>query len=228
MATTKSMILDARIGKSDIPKVYQKIAPKYDIWGKLAESKARNHCLELAEILDGESILEVAVGTGLAFVDILQSNFHGWNEGIDITKEMLTRAKEKVRRTGLQNYRLRMGDAYNLDYSDESFDLLVNNYMFDLLPEEDFERVLKEFKRVLRPGGRLVMVNMTRCERWYNAMWESLYLINPAWMGGCRGVYLLPYLQSLGFTSLKREFISQMTFPSEVVYGEKPSRWSSA
>jgi hypothetical protein len=46
MATTKSMILDARIGKSDIPKVYQKIAPKYDIWGKLAESKARNHCLE--------------------------------------------------------------------------------------------------------------------------------------------------------------------------------------
>jgi ubiquinone/menaquinone biosynthesis C-methylase UbiE len=228
MATTKSMILDARIDKNDVPEVYQKIAPKYNIWGKLAESKARNRCLELAEILDGESILEVAVGTGLAFVDILQSNFHGWNEGIDITKEMLTRAKEKVRRTGLQNYRLRMGDAYNLDYSDESFDLLVNNYMFDLLPEEDFERVLKEFKRVLRPGGRLVMVNMTRCERWYNAMWESLYLINPAWMGGCRGVYLLPYLQSLGFTSLKREFISQMTFPSEVVYGEKPSRWSSA
>ena len=94
--------------------------------------------------------------------------------------------------------------------------------MFDLLPEDDFETILKEFKRVLRPGGRLVMVNMTRCERWYNAIWESLYLINPAWMGGCRGVYMLPYLRSLGFTNLKREFISQMTFPSEVIYGEKP------
>lgn len=222
MATTKSMILDARIDKSNVPKVYQKIAPNYDIWGKLTESKARNRCLELMDILNGESVLEVAVGTGLAFVDILQSNFLGWTEGIDLTEEMLAQAKKKARQTGVKNYRLRVGDAYNLDYSDESFDLLVNNYMFDLLPEEDFETVLKEFKRVLRPGGRLVMVNMTRCEHWYNALWERIYRSNPALMGGCRGVYVLPYLQSLGFTNLKREFISQMTFPSEVIYGEKP------
>nr|NIO20474.1 methyltransferase domain-containing protein [Candidatus Aenigmarchaeota archaeon] len=115
-----------------------------------------------------------------------------------------------------------VGDAYKLEYPDDTFDVVINNYMFDLLPEEDFPVVLGEFKRVLRPSGRLVMVNMTKSERWYNSLWEGIYRINPAWMGGCRGVYLLPYLESVRFEDRKRDFISQMTFPSEVVYGVKP------
>jgi ubiquinone/menaquinone biosynthesis C-methylase UbiE len=94
--------------------------------------------------------------------------------------------------------------------------------MFDLTPEKDFKTVLGEFKRVLRPGGRLVMVNMSTCERWHHALWELIYRLNPAWLGGCRGVYILPYLESLGFNQIKREYISQMTFPSEVVYAVKP------
>ncbi len=222
MVTERKVILDARIEKSNVPKVYRKIASSYDLWGKLTESKARIRCLELAAIQDGESVLEVAVGTGLAFVEVLKSNPHGRNEGIDLTEEMLALAREKAGHTGLKNYRLVVGDAYNLDYPEETFDVLINNYMFDLLPEEDFESVLKEFKRVLRPGGRLVIVNMTQCEHWYNALWEKFYRLNPAWLGGCRGVYLMPYLQLVNFTNLKREFISQMTFPSEVIYGEKP------
>jgi ubiquinone/menaquinone biosynthesis C-methylase UbiE len=217
-------ILDARIKKNHVPKVYRKIAANYDRWGTLAESKARNRCLELAAIQDGEAVLEVAVGTGLAFVEILKANPHGKNEGIDLTDEMLAQAREKASQTGLKNYRLRVGDAYHLDYPDNTFDVVINNYMFDLLPEEDFARVLNEFKRVLRPGGRLVMVNMTQCERWHNGLWEWVYRINPALMGGCRGVALRSYLESLGFTNLQREFISQMTFPSEVVYGLKPNK----
>ena len=46
--------------------------------------------------------------------------------------------------------------------NENSFDLLINNYMFDLLPEPDFEPVLAEFGRVLKPGGRLVLANMAR------------------------------------------------------------------
>ena len=66
------------------------------------------------------------------------------------------------------------------------------------------------------------MVNMTKGEHWYNFIWETLYRINPAAFGGCRGVYLPPYLESVGFKRIEREFISQITFPSEVVYGIKP------
>ena len=222
MSLDKHQILNAGIKKSDVPRIYKNIASVYDIWARLAESKARNRCLELARIRDGESVLEVAVGTGLTFLEILRLNSTGQNEGIDLTEEMLNRAKEKAENLGVFNYRLEIGDAYNLHYSDNSFDLVVNNYMFDLLPEEDFSVVLAEFKRALRPGGRLVLVNMTKPKHWYNSIWELIYRVNPAWMGGCRGVFLQPHLKSVGFVEVRREFISQLTFPSEVVYGLKP------
>lgn len=227
MVSHQREILDARIMKNDVPKIYKKVASIYDVWGQLTESKARKRCLDLADIRDGESVLEVAVGTGLAFVEILGLNPTGKNEGIDLTEEMLDRAQEKAQRLGVTNYSLNTGDAYNLQYSDDSFDVVINNYMFDLLPENDFSAVLTEFRRVLRPGGRLVMVNMTKPEHWYNSVWEMIYRMNPAWVGGCRGVFLGPYLESVGFVDIRREFISQRTFPSEVVYGSKPKSFSS-
>jgi len=222
MVSEKKTILDAGIEKDKVPDIYQRFASSYDFWARLAEAKARTRCLELAAIQDGESVLEVAVGTGIVFEQILKSNPTGRNEGIDITEEMLTRAKEKAKRTGAKNYRLRIGDAYDLDYPDETFDVVINNYMFDLLPEEDFPTVLAEFKRMLCLGGRLVMVNMTKDEHWFDSLWRVIYRVNPAWLGGCRGVYLLPYLESAGFEETKRVFISQMAFPSEVIYGVKP------
>jgi ubiquinone/menaquinone biosynthesis C-methylase UbiE len=94
--------------------------------------------------------------------------------------------------------------------------------MFDLLPEQDFAAVLAEFRRVLRPGGRLAMVNMTLGEHWYNGLWERIYRLNPALLGGCRGVTLLPALEECGFQNANREYLSQMTFPSEVVHAIAP------
>lgn len=212
-------MLDAQLEKSRVADIYRRIAPSYDLWALLTERKARDRCLELAAIEDGEAVLEVAVGTGLAFKKILRSNPSGRNEGIDLTEAMLRRAERRAAGTGLDNYRLRIGDAYDLDFPDDSFEVLVNNYMFDLLPEEDFPAILGEFKRVLRPGGRLAMVNMTEGERWYNTIWQGLYRINPALVGGCRSVSLLPQLESCGFIDTKREYVSQFSFPSEVVFG---------
>jgi len=218
----KVRILDAAFRKADIPKVYGGIAPIYDLWGMLTETKARQQCLERAEIRDGMKVLEVAVGTGSAFVEILKRNPHGTNIGIDITIEMLNRAKRKAEKLVFCNYTLEVGDAYDLPYPDEMFDVLLNNYMFDLLPERDFTLILRGFFRVLKPGGKLVMANMTKPCHWYNSFAELLYRVRPSLMGGCRGVYLLPYLESVGFKDSHREYISQMTFPSEVLYGLKP------
>jgi len=210
---------DAGIEKGQVAGIYQRIAPTYDLWAWLTESKARDRCLQLAALRDGEDVLEVAVGTGLAFERILAANPSGRNEGIDLTEAMLARAQKKAVKTGSENYRLRVGDAYNLDFADDSFDVLINNYMFDLLPQRDFSAVLKEFSRVLRPGGRLAMVNMTIGERWYNGIWERIYRINPALLGGCRGVFLSPQLEATGFEGVRREYLSQFTFPSEIVLG---------
>ncbi len=219
--STQSTTLPARVAQTDVPNVYKTTAPVYDLWGRLTETKARQRCLEVAQIRDGEAVLEVAVGTGLTFAEILKQNPTGRNEGIDLTPAMLERAKRKAAQTGAQNYQLRVGDAYHLEFEDNTFDVVVNNFMFDLLPEKDFPTVLTEFKRVLRPGGRLVLVNMAKGEHWYNGIWETIYQINPAWLGGCRGVALLNDVRTLGFQDTHRESLSQMTFPAEIVWGVK-------
>jgi ubiquinone/menaquinone biosynthesis C-methylase UbiE len=194
----------------------------YDIWSGLTESKSRRRCLEVADIKNGESVLEVAVGTGILFEKILELNPTGRNEGIDLTEEMLTRARARAQKSGASSYVLKVGDAYHLEYSDNSFDVLLNNYMFDLIPERDFLAILSEFRRVLRSGGRIVLVNMTKGPRWFNAVWEWLYKIRPSLLGGCRGIELKTYLEKAGFEKIRREYVSQVLFPSEVIYGVKP------
>lgn len=212
----------AWLGRSEVVSTYERLAPRYDLWAALSESKARRRCLELASVRNGEAVLEVAAGTGLLFVELLKLNPDGVTEGVDLTEAMLTKARRKAARLGAGNYRLRVGDARHLDCPTDRFDLLINNYMFDLLPEADFAAILREFKRVLRPGGRLVLANMTKPEHWYQALWERLYRWRPSLMGGCRGVQLLSFVESAGFHDVRREVISQMTFPTEVIRGVKP------
>jgi ubiquinone/menaquinone biosynthesis C-methylase UbiE len=207
----------AKLKKSEVVEVYTATAPIYDLWGRLTETKAREKALALAHIQNGERVLEVAVGTGLTFLEILKANPHGENIGLDLTPAMLAKAQQRAAQSGLGNYQLVTGDAYALQFPDRHFDLLVNNYLFDLLPEKDFQKILAEFKRVLKPGGRLILVNMTRGERFYQQVWEGVYRLNPRWLGGCRGVLLLEPLQAAGFKQVQREMLSQFGFPSEVI-----------
>src|SRR4029453_446611 len=123
----------------------------------------------LAHVSDGEAVLEVAVGTGQVFEQVLRANPSGRNVGIDLTPQMLDRARRRAAGTGVP-HELAVGDAHHLDFADSSFDLVLNSFMFDLLPEKDFAPVLSEFRRVLRPGGRLVVVNMAQGTRWHERL----------------------------------------------------------
>lgn len=210
-------ITAAKLNKPQVVKVYTQTAFIYDLWGSLTETKARQKALALAKIKNGEAVLEVAVGTGLTFFEILKSNSDGENAGIDLTPAMLEKARLKASSSGTTGYKLIIGDAYALDFPAQHFDLLMNNYMFDLLPEKDFPVVLDEFKRVLKPGGRLVLVNMTRAEKFYQKIYEGVYHLNPRWLGGCRGVLLSDYLLAAGFKNPVREMTSQLGFPSEII-----------
>lgn len=214
-------VLDARIGQENIGAVYDRIAPIYDIWGMLTESKARNRALDLAEIEDGQSVLEVAVGTGLAFSEIVKRNPTGTNTGIDLSKGMLARAKKRMRKLPAANYTLIAGSAFHLDIEDESIDLLVNNYMFDLIPFDDMPKILAEFKRVLKKDGKLILINMTEGERFGSQLYDVIYTMSPKTMGGCRGVKLADRLKQHGFEVETREYYQQMLFPSEVIAARK-------
>ncbi|NQU67912.1 MAG: class I SAM-dependent methyltransferase [Candidatus Marinimicrobia bacterium] len=212
---------DARISQHKIGGVYDSIAPLYDIWGKLTESRARDRALELADIRDGQNILEVAVGTGIAFLEIVKQNPSGTNTGIDLSPGMLKKATHRLQPLSHHNYTISIGTAFQLEQTDNSVDTLVNNYMFDLIPFVDMDKVIIEFKRVLKPGGKLVLVNMTQGEKFGSHIYERIYRISPRTMGGCRGVELSNKLFTHGFTIHSREYYQQMLFPSEVILAEK-------
>ena len=215
-------VLDARISQQDVGSIYDKLAGLYDIWGTLTESRARKRAIELADIHDGQSVLEVAVGTGLAFYEIVKRNLHGSNAGIDLSAGMLGKAKKRLGQLRGANYRLGVGTAFDLQHQDGSIDVLMNNYMFDLIPFEGMDKVLEEFKRVLKKGGRLVLVNMTEGEWFGSRLYDAVYRLSPKTMGGCRGVRMSEKLKQHGFIVESREYYQQMLFPSEVILAYKP------
>ncbi len=209
--------MEARVPQSEIPAVYDSLSKTYDIWGKLAETRARNRALELAEIKDGQHILEVAVGTGLGFYEIVQRNPNGTNIGIDISSGMLQKAEKRLGQLSDVNYELKIGNAFKLEEDDADFDVLVNNYMFDLIAFDEMDIVLKEFKRVLKKEGKLILVNMTEGQSFGCGIYSLLYRISPRSFGGCRGVELSERLKQNGFEVKNREYYQQWWFPSEVI-----------
>jgi len=212
-------MLEARLTQNEVIQSYSGKAGIYDLWAALTESRARNIALAVAQPKNGEAILEVAVGTGLMFRELVKRNPKGKTYGIDLTPAMLAKAQQKIAAFSEHDVELSVGDAFHLDFADESVDLLVNNYMFDLMPEAEFLNLLKEFKRVLKPNGRLLLVNMAQKQKWYQGFWEQVYRLNPNWMGGCRGVSMQAYMEQAGFQNIQLQRVSQLGFPSEILLG---------
>jgi ubiquinone/menaquinone biosynthesis C-methylase UbiE len=212
--------IPARKSKDEVRRLYSKLSHTYDFWGSLTEQKATSRALQLAHIRNGESILEVAVGTGRVFEQIVSLNRAGNNDGIDLSPEMLAQAEKRLKRN-FANYSLKEADAYSLPFSDGIFDLIISNYLFDLLPEEDFSTVLLEFRRVLKSGGRVVITSMTTGKRWYNRIWDWIARSTEL-LAGCRPISLTEDMKRAGFENVKAEYVSQLTFPSLVIRAEKP------
>jgi ubiquinone/menaquinone biosynthesis C-methylase UbiE len=204
-------------------RTYTWIAPTHDLLALLVERRARCLAVEWAAPRNGERVLEVGVGTGLSFQKLLRRNPSGFTDGIDLTPAMLRLARWRARRAGTaSHWRLQEGDAYDLPFPAGTFDLAFSSYVFDLLPEADFVPVLREFARVLRPGGRIVLAAMTKPQAWYERGWNALYRLWPPLLGGCRGVRLTFFLRKAGYQGVRRRHVSQLTFPSEVVRGTLP------
>ncbi len=208
----------ARVGQSEISTLYSRLAPVYDIWSALTESKARDRALGFADLTDGETVLEIAVGTGLTLVALARANPHGSIHGIDISPGMLAKARRRIGRLPPRhNVEIDIGDAHSLPYEDSSFDLVMVSYLFDLLPEADFPGVVAELRRVVNDGGRVVATNMTMAQRRRDDVYRWVYRLRPTLLGGCRGVRLIRSLENGGFRILRRDYVSQFGFPSEVL-----------
>ncbi len=213
--------LEAKVSQADAPALYDELSKHYDAWAALTESKARKRALRLAAIKDGQHVLEVAVGSGLAFLEIVKANPNGRNVGIDLSPGMLAKAEKRLHDAGCTNFELSIGSAFDIEEADSAFDVVLNSYMFDLIDERDWARILGEFHRVLKPEGRLVMVDMTVGEKFGSGIYRRIYERWPRVMGGCRGVRLSGPLAANGFIVKSRRYVQQMLFPSEVILAKR-------
>ena len=202
----------------DVVATYSKLAFIYDAWTWMTERKSLRVGLSRAAIRDGEAVLEVAVGTGLVFREVLLRNPSGKNVGIDLTEAMLRRTRRKAECTGVP-FVLEVGDARTLTFEDGTFDVVLSNNMFGLLPRKDVGPVLGEMQRVLRPGGRLVLVTMAcpdhRLSRW-------IYHVGAKRLGGWCDVQLEPFVRATGFENVRREVVKQLGVPSEILMAQRP------
>lgn len=221
----RESVLEAKDPPERVPRMYTRLAPVYEAWAQATESKARRRVLELASVRPGEDVLEVATGTGVQLVRLAGANRGGRSVGVEISEGMLAQTRRRLEDAGLAGeVEVIEGSALELPIADESFDLLVNGYMLDLLPRDDIPRALAEFKRVLRPRGRLVLSNMTKGERRRHRIWDWAYERGVVVTANCRGVLAAPVLRELDFIDVSREYLSQMLFPTEIVTAQKEDR----
>lgn len=199
-------------------KQYSRVAWFYDFWGRLTEDKALRRLFALAEVVDGCRALEVAVGTGRLFSWLVTRNPSGLNEGIDLSPAMLARARKRLAGLAVgRSSRLQEGTAYALPFESGSFDVVFNTFMLDMLPVEDWPHILGEFKRVLRPKGKLALAYFSHGRTRANHFWVWAAKHYPSLLTDCRPIRLETSLRQAGFEILKLENVGQNTFPSEII-----------
>ncbi|MCH4091316.1 class I SAM-dependent methyltransferase [Acetobacter sp.] len=134
---------------------YRRWAGVYDtVFGGIS-AFGRKRAVSAVNRLPGSRVLEVGVGTGLALPHYTASKRI---TGIDLSSDMLARARERVRRDHLSNVdALLEMDAEDTRFADDSFDIAVAMFVASVVPHP--RKLLAELKRVVRPGGYILFVN---------------------------------------------------------------------
>ncbi|MFN8304090.1 MAG: bifunctional demethylmenaquinone methyltransferase/2-methoxy-6-polyprenyl-1,4-benzoquinol methylase UbiE [Saprospiraceae bacterium] len=156
---------DAEAKKAQVERMFDNIAPRYDLLNRVLSlgidvqwrKKALNYLRELAP----QSLLDVATGTADVAIMAARRLSPKQVVGIDIANQMLDIGREKIRKAGWQEViSLETGDSENLRFADNSFDAVT--VAFGVRNFENLEKGLSEMCRVLRPGGRVVILEFSK------------------------------------------------------------------
>ncbi len=148
----------------------------------------RQQTLDLLQLQPGERVLDVGVGPGLLAQEMAQVVGNGGEvQGIDISDSMLAIARQHC--ADFLNVRVRRSDAHTLPFQDDKFDVAVATQVYEYVP--DIDRALGELFRVLKPGGRVLILDTD----WDSSVWhttdrERMHRIIDAWNTHCPHPFL--------------------------------------
>jgi len=196
-----------------VQRLFTSIAPRYDWFNRLAscglDQRWRRQAVSRGGVQPGQRVLDVCAGTGdLALLCAARQRGQGTTAGIDLNQEMLSRAQRKQRARRLPISWVQ-GDAEALPFATGSFDRVVIGFSTRNL--SDLMTGLREMARVLRPGGRLVMLETGRPAQPLVRLGYRLFLLTFA-----RAVGLVLTGRLWPFTYLARS-VQQFLTPQQVV-----------
>jgi phosphatidylethanolamine/phosphatidyl-N-methylethanolamine N-methyltransferase len=140
--------------KEEIKKIYSRYSPVYDlIFGKIFFPRIKIGLTRIG-IKEGDRIVEVGVGTGLS-LSLYPDSCN--MVGIDITRKMLEKAKQKKQKMNLRHIDLLEMDAENMAFADDSFDHALVPFVISVVPNP--EKMMAEVKRVTKNNGKIVVIN---------------------------------------------------------------------
>jgi demethylmenaquinone methyltransferase/2-methoxy-6-polyprenyl-1,4-benzoquinol methylase len=202
---------------------YNKISRVYDLLSERSEAPMRKAGIELLKPKPAESILEIGFGTGHTLVSLAKAvGPKGKVFGLDLSDKMARLTKENLAKSGLlERARIRCGDATQLPYAGGSMDGVFMSFTLELFDTPEIPKVLRECKRVLRPGGRIVAVGMSKegpNDPLVN-VFEWTHKHFPKFLD-CRPIYVRRAIEEAGFT-IRKAFIKRMWIPVEIVLGVK-------
>ena len=194
------------------------------------ERRARAVGLGLLRVRPGERVLELGCGSGGALVALARAvGQEGRVVGLDLSPGMIGQAAARLRRVGLDDRsELRVGDATSISFEDSSFDALFVAFTLELFDTPEIPLVLAECRRVLRPGGRIAAVSLSRAApvRWPTRAYEQLHDRFPAAFD-CRPIHPRLALEAAGFEGARSTSIPLWGLRGEAVVAVRPSAASS-
>ena len=175
----------------------------------------------MASLKEGEVVLDLGSGAGFdCFLASPRVGDRGRVIGVDMTPEMLERARENAQKGGYQNVEFRLGEIENLPVADNTADIIISNCVINLSPDK--ERVFQEAYRALRPGGRLMVSDIVLLE----ALPETVQRSVAAYIGCLAGAALkekyLAAVARAGFSDVR--IIEESSFGAEYMSNDPTAK----
>jgi demethylmenaquinone methyltransferase/2-methoxy-6-polyprenyl-1,4-benzoquinol methylase len=224
MDHTQNDIAPVNRPRAEAATAYDRMSPWYDLLTGSSEKRYRKAGLAMLEPKKGERILEVGCGTGHSAVFIARAvTPGGYYTAIDISGAMLHKTAQRIAKAGLGNScDLIHVDACSAAFAENHFDAVFMSFTLELLSFDDMILLLRNLHSFLQPGGRLVIVSMSKAGKpgVMVRLYEWMHRVFPA-MVDCRPVYIEPLLSECNFQLHQHRQMSLAGIPVEVTCAVK-------